>query len=655
MSGQQSVSMIFGTSFDDDLIGSARREKFWGFEGRDRIYARDGNDTLYGGAGDDLLDGGSGRDEMYGGSGDDSYRVDDPGDLVSEETTPGQDDGGTDTVISTISYKLGNYVEVLTLSGSASIDAIGNDLDNRLKGNDANNVLFGGLGSDILYGYGGDDILHGGLGRDYYTGGAGADTFVFHNEKGEWDRVYDFTAEDRFGLIADEFGLSEGAGLSGGVLMNSYFVSGTAATAQGHSQFIFNTAKNELLWDADGVGGVKPYRIALITTSTPITADKFFAFGETASVSVSAFDPAGRAENDGPIYFSIRLSQPVIDDVILTYSTADGTAQGGQDFAAISSGQVLLKAGETTAYVAVDLFDDNIKEGLESFSLTVDSAHFAGSGHSLSIGTGSAQAFIADEGACVVAEYATASYGMTDPSAIAYDPFTKTLFMADSEVDEGPFYQSENLFALGLGGNLKYTVSLPFTDEPTGLAFDGSTGILYITDDDEYRVYAVDASNPTAVLWSFDTQAIGGNDPEDIAINSVTGNLYIVNGTGGTIIETDRFGLTQIRSIQLPSEIYDPEALAYDASENVFYVGGGFSPNIWKVDLNGEILDVITLLEGHRSADLNRRVHVKDIELAPASDGSGEMHLYVADYGWSHEADGRLFEIDLGDNWSYGF
>ena len=114
-------------------------------------------------------------------------------------------------------------------------------------------------------------------------------------------------------------------------------------------------------------------------------------------------------------------------------------------------------------------------------------------------------------------------------------------------------------------------------------------------------------------------------------------------------METDYTGTQVFSTIVLPSEIKDPEALAFDPAENVFYVGGGFSYMIWKVDLGGNILEALDLLVDYRNPISNTKVHVKDIELAPASDGSGETHLYVADFGNSHVMDGRLFEIDPYD------
>ncbi len=649
MSSLRKFKLIYGTDQNEDLIGTMRADRMWAFAGNDRLYALDGNDELYGGDGNDLLDGGTGRDLMFGGSGNDSYRVDNAGDVVSEQTIAGQDDGGVDVVTSQISYKLTDYVERLVLGGNSAIDGVGNDLNNNIKGNNADNVLFGGGGSDIIYGYDGDDILIGGAGRDYYYGGAGADTFVFKSERGDWDRVYDFTAEDKIGIVASEYGLIEGAGLTGGVLSSDYFVSADAATAVGHGQFLFKESRYELMWDPDGAGGVNPFRIALTTANSPITGSQIIAFGDTTSASIAAFESTVQQETGGPVYFTLSLTQPANQDVILTLSTVNGTATGGQDFTALASTEVRIAAGETTVYVPIEILDDSFAEETESFSLRIDSARMADTGAALTVVSQQAQGFISDQSASIVAEHDMAALGMTDPSAIAYDPNSNSLFMSDSEVDEGPFYQPENLFKLGLDGALISKFALPFTSEPTGLAFSAACEILYMTDDDEYMVYAVAANNPTKVLYSFDTVSLGGNDPEDIAVDANTGNLFIVNGLDRTIIEIDRWGQTMIDSFVLPTEITDPEALAFDSNTGIFYVGGGFSDKIWSFDRDGQMLDVITVLEEGRATGSGHRVNVKDIELAPASDGSGDTHLYVADFGWSHVADGRLFEIDPGD------
>ena len=235
-------------------------------------------------------------------------------------------------------------------------------------------------------------------------------------------------------------------------------------------------------------------------------------------------------------------------------------------------------------------------------------------------------------------------------------PQSQTLFLSDSEVNEDPFVRPNNLWALRTDGSLKQSFSLwsptGFTAEPTGLAFDPLTGYLFISDDDKYKVFSVDPANPTVKRGEFLTKPLGGDDPEDVAIDPSNGHVCIVNGLSRTIVETNNTGTQVFSKITLPSVISDPEALVYDARENVFYVGGGFSANIWKVDRSGKILSTIDILTGYRNPLNDGRASVKDLELAPSSDPNDNpdhVSLYVADYGKSHVDDGRLFELNIGD------
>ncbi|MBF7686568.1 hypothetical protein I2F17_12140, partial [Acinetobacter sp. B10A] len=116
------------------------------------IIGNNASNVLYGLEGNDTLDGGLGADILFGGTGNDTYIVDNKNDMVIEN-----EDEGTDTVRSSISYTLGDYVENLVLTGGANINATGNALNNVIIGNDAANILNGGLGADRLEGGYGDD------------------------------------------------------------------------------------------------------------------------------------------------------------------------------------------------------------------------------------------------------------------------------------------------------------------------------------------------------------------------------------------------------------------------------------------------------------------------------------------------------------------
>ncbi|NBJ13270.1 PQQ-dependent sugar dehydrogenase [Microvirga arsenatis] len=128
-----------GNNLDNHIIGNS---------GTNILYGDDGADTLNGGNGNDLLNGGAGHD---------TYIVNGNGDEIIEE-----EDGGTDTVQSSATYSLVylEFIERLTLTGTAAIDGTGNGLDNEIVGNDAANILDGAGGKDAFSGGGGDDTYY---------------------------------------------------------------------------------------------------------------------------------------------------------------------------------------------------------------------------------------------------------------------------------------------------------------------------------------------------------------------------------------------------------------------------------------------------------------------------------------------------------------
>jgi Ca2+-binding RTX toxin-like protein len=142
------------------ISGGAGNDLLIGTDGNDYMLGLGGNDTLQGALGNDTLDGGPGSDRLVGGPGDDVY-IFGSGDTIVENANE-----GIDTVISSESLALGNNLENLTLTGSAT-NGSGNALNNVLRGNDLSNRLRGLAGNDTLYGSAGD-TLDGGAGDDAY-------------------------------------------------------------------------------------------------------------------------------------------------------------------------------------------------------------------------------------------------------------------------------------------------------------------------------------------------------------------------------------------------------------------------------------------------------------------------------------------------------
>jgi Ca2+-binding RTX toxin-like protein len=199
--------IVAGTDGPDTLLGTAGHDLIVGLDGNDLLDGATGADTLEGGRGDDIylvdnagdmtiealnegtdtvlstvaytlgsnvenltltgiaaangtgneldnvLTGNSGANVLTGSWGNDTYIIG-VGDTVLEQMGE-----GVDTVQTEMSYTLGLDIENLTLMGTGSVNATGNDLDNVLIGNIGTNILTGGAGNDTYVIGAGDSVL----------------------------------------------------------------------------------------------------------------------------------------------------------------------------------------------------------------------------------------------------------------------------------------------------------------------------------------------------------------------------------------------------------------------------------------------------------------------------------------------------------------
>ena len=172
------IENLYGSAFNDTLIGDAGANMLGGGDGNDSLTGGKGDDTLNGGAGNDTVLGGDGDDYIFGGPGNDTidggagsdwsaYEDATSGVTVNLNLTTAQNTGGggTDKLIS-----------IENVYGSA--------FDDVLTGDGKDNTLAGGDGDDRLIAGAGDDHLSGGWGSDYIDGGAGFDVITLDGGEG---------------------------------------------------------------------------------------------------------------------------------------------------------------------------------------------------------------------------------------------------------------------------------------------------------------------------------------------------------------------------------------------------------------------------------------------------------------------------------------
>ena len=178
--GSYTVQQLLAPSGDETIAGSGGNlilssgngDSITGGSGEDTVVAWGGNDTINAGAGgllayaagaDDIVDGSVGNDTLVadgagdtllGGSGSDGLVVNNADTVV--EVPSG---GGQDTLISSVTFSLPQYVSTMVLTGDGYLQATAND---------GNDLITANLGSDTLVDGGGADTFIGGPGDDQF-------------------------------------------------------------------------------------------------------------------------------------------------------------------------------------------------------------------------------------------------------------------------------------------------------------------------------------------------------------------------------------------------------------------------------------------------------------------------------------------------------
>lgn len=173
--------------------------------------------------------------------------------------------------------------------------------------------------NDVITGNSADNVIDGGLGDDRINGGAGIDTAKYQGVRDSYVLTQvaagNVTVEGQEGLDTLE-SIEKVSFSDGDFLLSELFA--TAATS-------VPTTKSEV-------------------SLTPAESD-------TA-------------------YFLLEIGQVQSQEASVSYTTRDGTALAGEDYVA-TSGIATIAAGSSSLAIAVQLIDDAVSEGNETFSLVV--------------------------------------------------------------------------------------------------------------------------------------------------------------------------------------------------------------------------------------------------------------------------------------------
>ena len=219
------------------------------------------------------------------------------------------------------------------------------------------------------------------------------------------------------------------------------------------------------------------------------------------------------------------------------------------------------------------------------------------------------------------------------------------MLISDSEVNEQPFFGTENLFEISLTGNLVSTSStLDFSLEPTGVDLNPANQNLFISNDDAEEIVEFDLGSDS-IINIIDTTTFGSFDPEDVAFASNLGTLFVVDGANSEVYQISTDG-TLISSFDTASlGVNDPEGVEYDSSSGNLYIVGNPANTVLEVTTSGTVVSTLDISAANP-------VKPAGLALAPSSQNSSETSLYITDRGIDNNADpnendGKVYEFSL--------
>ena len=163
-------------------------------------------------------------------------------------------------------------------------------------------------------------------------------------------------------------------------------------------------------------------------------------------------------EDEGPVSLTVRLSVASSEPVTVAYATSDGTATAGEDYVEASD-TLRFAPGVTEQSVSVEITDDTVYEGDETFTVTLTDPSNATLGE-----TASAEVTIEDdEDPPVVSLSAAFATVLEEEGPIA---LTARLSVASSEPVTVNYATSDSTATAGEDYEAA-SGTLTFTDEAT--------------------------------------------------------------------------------------------------------------------------------------------------------------------------------------------
>jgi len=246
------------------------------------------------------------------------------------------------------------------------------------------------------------------------------------------------------------------------------------------------------------------------------------------------------------------------------------------------------------------------------------------------------------------------------------DPRLGTLLVVDSEVDEMSIWRGANKWEASLNGaTVLGTADLrSLTREPTGISVNPTNRHLFISDDDQKRVYEInpgpDKIHHTSddIVRSFSVSSFSG-DAEDVTYDPLQNVLFLADGVNNEVYRltpgangifdgVPPSGDDQMTHFDTSAYVSDPEALTINTDTGNLYIAGKPDTQAIEITTSGVFVRTIDISAANAKKTAG-------LGYGPGSSQPAARRLYVVQRGVDNnsdpnENDGKLWEMTLPGN-----
>ncbi len=256
----------------------------------------------------------------------------------------------------------------------------------------------------------------------------------------------------------------------------------------------------------------------------------------------------------------------------------------------------------------------------------------------------------------------TSNFPAPDTAGIVYLPSQDAFLISDSEINEMAIFEGSNIFKVDRYGTLLETFStLSFSREPTGVTINPENNHCFFSDDDNYSIYEVDPGLDGVCLTaddsvtSFATQNdFGSNDPEDLTygldslfyVDGSADRVYRIMPGANGVFDSVLTGDDLVSSFDTYAlGVDDPEGIVFNSTDHTLFIVGRQNDLIIQTSIDGVLLNTINI------STLNPN-KPSGLALAPGSVDPSMTSLYMVTRGTDNgddpdENDGMIYELEI--------